>query len=192
MNKARNFAIGFPGKGSKLADLKEIKTCIANMGYSDQIPAVWALFETFMQAEKRRRIITRKTLSVFNDQLRKEFRLNDDNITKMLLFLHRAGNLFYVYEGILKETIIIDVQWFLDAFKSIIAYPVGIETNDQKRHRFKDTGEISDQELTAIWESCIGGQTLISLKKVVLSYMEHFGWLAICDEKNEKHIISLA
>lgn len=190
LHKERKFAIKFPEKGSKLADLKEIKACIASIvsyrGYSDQIQPAWALFEQIMQEEKRRRIIPRKILSDYNDELSKEFRLNDDNITEMLLFLHRVGNLLYFDEGILKETIILDVQWFVDAFKSIIAYHENIAINDRQSSRFKTTGELSDYELTAIWKSYEGGKTYISHKNEILSYMEHFGLLAICDEKNEK------
>lgn len=185
LNTARNFAIGFPEKGSKLADLKEIKTCIANIvnlrGYSDQIQPVWALFEHIMQEEKRQRIIPRKFLSDYNDELSEEYRLNDENITEMLLFLHRVGNLLYFDEDILRETIILDVQWFVNAFKIIIEYHENIACADHNSSRFKTTGEITDKELTVIWESNKEGQTYISHKKEVLRYMEHFGLVAVCN-----------
>lgn len=185
LNDKRNFAIRFPGKGSKLADLKDIKTCIAKIvnlqGYSDQVKPVWALFEQIMQQEKSQKIIGRKTLSDFNDELSKEYRLNDESITEMLLFLHRVGNLIYFDEGILKETIILDVQWFVNAFKSITEYHENIACADHNSSRFKTTGEITDQELTAIWESKKEGQTYISHKKEILQYMEHFGLVATCN-----------
>lgn len=185
LNKARNFVIGFPEKGSKLADLKEIKTCIANIvnlrGYSDQIQPVWALFEHIMQEEKSWRIIPKKTLSDYNDGLSKEHRMNDENLTEMLRFLHRVGNLLYFDEDILRETIILDVQWFVNAFKSIIEYHENIACADHNSSRFKITGEITDQELTTIWKSKEEGQLYISHKKEVLQYMEHFGLVAICD-----------
>lgn len=185
LNAARNFAIGFPEKGSKLADLKEIKTCIANIvnlrGYSDQIQPVWALFKHIMQEEKRRRIIPRKFLSDYNDELSEEYRLNDENITEMLLFLHRVGNLLYFDEDILRETIILDVQWFVNAFKIIIEYHENIACADHNSSRFKTKGEITDKELTVIWESNEEGQTYISHKKEVLRYMEHFGLVVIFD-----------
>lgn len=187
LNKKRSFAIRFPEKGSKLADLTEIKACIASIvrykGYADQIQPVWAVFEKIMQKMKIRRIIPRKILSDYNNKISKEFRLNDHNITKMLLFLHRVGNLLSFDEGLLKETVILDVQWFVDAFKSIIAYHENIAINDCNSSRFKSTGELSDQELTTIWKSIDDGKTYISHKKEILSYMEHFGLLAICDEE---------
>lgn len=39
---------------------------------------------------------------------------------KMLLFFYRVGNLLYFDEGMLREIIIFDVQWFVDVFKCII------------------------------------------------------------------------
>lgn len=190
LHKARKFAIGLPVKGSKLADLKEIKTFIAKIvsfrGHSNQIQPVWALFEHIMQEQKRWRIIRRKTVSDYNDELSKEYRLNDEDITEMLLFFHRVGNLLYFDEDLLKETIIVDVQWFVDAFKSIIEYREDIAITDQNSSRFKTTGELTDQELTAIWTSEEKGQTYLSHKKEVLLYMEHFGLVAICDAQNEK------
>lgn len=188
LNVERNFAIRFPKKGSKLADLEDIKTCIAKIvnlqGYSDQIKPVWALFEHIMQKEKKRRIIERKILSDFNDELGEEYRLNDENITEMLLFLHRVGNLLYFDEGILKETLILDVQWFVNAFRSIIEYHENIACADHNSSRFKTTGEITDQELTTIWESKKEGQSYISHKKEILRYMEHFGLVATCNAQN--------
>lgn len=136
-----------------------------------------------MQKMKKRRIISRKILSDYNDKISKQFRLNDDNITEMLLFLHRVGNLLYFDEDLLKETIILDVQWFVDAFKSIIAYNENVATDDRNSSRFHSTGELSDRELTRIWKSIEDGNTYISHKEKILSYMEHFGLLAICDEK---------
>lgn len=190
LHKARQFAIGFPKEGSKLADVNEIKTCIAKIvssrRYSNQIQPVWALFEHIMQEEKRQRIIPRKTLSDYNDELSKEYRLKDEDITEMLLFLHRVGNLLYFNEDVLKETIILDVQWFVDAFKCITEYCEDITITDQNSSRFKTTGELTDQELTAIWKSDEKGQIYLSHKKEVLLYMEHFGLVAICNAQHGK------
>lgn len=184
---ARNFAIGIPKKGSKLADLKDIKTWIADIvrywHNSDQIKPVWAFFEHIMQEEKRQ-IICRKTVSDYNNELSREYQLNDEDITEMLLFMHRVGNILYSDEDILKETIILDVQWFVEAITSILEYRVGIADTDVYRCRFKTTGELTDQELTAIWKMDERGQTYLFKKKEVLLYMEHFELLATCDAQD--------
>lgn len=188
LNMARTFAIGFPRKGSKLADIAEIKTCVADIvrvrGYSYQIQRNWALFEYLMHKMKRQRIVSRTTVSEINDMFSKEHRLNDEDITEMLLFLHRVGSLLYFDEDILKKTIILDVQWFVDAFKSIIEYREDRTNDDQNSSRFKITGELTDQELTAIWKSNDKGHTYIFHKLDVLSYMEHFGLVAICNAQH--------
>lgn len=188
LHKAQNFAIGFPEKGSKLADLKEIKTCVANIvryrHNSDQIQPVWAFFEHIMQKEKEQRIICRKTVSDYNNELSREYRLNDEDITEMLLFMHRVGNILYSDEDILKETIILDIQWFVEAITRILEYRGDITNADTDSCRFKTTGELTDQKLTAIWKFHGGGQTYLFNKKEVLLYMEHFGLLAICDAQD--------
>lgn len=94
-----------------------------------------------MQEEKGRRIISRKNISDYNESLDRDYRLNDNNITKMLLFMHTVGSLLYFDEVILKETIILDVQWFVDAFKCIIAYQENIAITDCKSSRIKTTKE---------------------------------------------------
>lgn len=136
-----------------------------------------------MQEEKGRRIISRKNISDYNESLDRDYRLNDNNITKMLLFMHTVGSLLYFDEVILKETIILDVQWFVDAFKCIIAYHENIAITDCKSSRIKTTGEITDRELTTIGENNEEGQTYISHKKEILLYMEQLGLLAICNSQ---------
>lgn len=185
LREDRWFAIGFPKEESKLADLKEIKTCIADIvkdwRFSYEIQPVWGIFEHIMQEEKEQKIISRKTLLDYNNELSKDFRLNDDSITKMLLFFHRVGNLLYFDEGTLRETIILDVQWFVDAFKCIIRKDGNKATTYCETVRFQTTGEITDKNLTKIWEKSNEGQTFIAHKKDILLYMEKLGLLAICD-----------
>lgn len=45
----------------------------------------------------------------YNNELSKDFWLNDDSIMKMLIFFYRVGNLLYFDEGMLREIIIFDV-----------------------------------------------------------------------------------
>lgn len=185
LREDRWFAIGFPNEESKLADLKEIKTCIADIvkywKFSYEIQPVWGIFEHVMQDEKEQKIISRKTVLDYNKELSQDFRLDDDSITKMLLFFHRVGNLLYFDEDTLRETIILDVQWFVDAFKCIIRKHENKATTDCETLRFQRTGEITDKELTKIWEESNEGQTFIGHKKDILLYMEKLGLLAICD-----------
>lgn len=118
-------------------------------------------------------------MSNYNKRLSKEFRMNDSEITEMLLFLHRVGNLLYFDECSLKEIIILDIQWLVDAFKCIVTYKVKIATTDIQRSHFHNTGEIEDQELREIWENQgEKGKTYLSHKAEILSCMEQLGLLA--------------
>lgn len=185
LRKDQWFAIGFPNEESKLADLKEIKSCIADIvkfwRFSDEIHPVWGIFEHIMKEEKGQKIISRKLLSAYNKELSQHFQLDDNSITKMLLFFHRVGNLLYFDESILREIIILDVQWFVDAFKCIIRKHEKKATTDCETLRFQTTGEITDKDLTRIWEESNEGQTFIAHKNDILLYMEKLGLLAICD-----------
>lgn len=189
LHEDRKFAIGYPKTGAKLTDLKDIKTCIANIvrspAFFDIIQPVWAIFEYIMRKEKSRKIIKRNKISHYNTELSEEFKMTDDNITEMLLFFHKVGNCLYFDKVKLKETIILDVQWFLDAFKCLISFEVNIAQNDCKRLLFKTTGEMDDKELLAIWETNKEGRKYLSYKTEILSYMEQLGLLAICFTNND-------
>lgn len=56
-----------------------------------------------------------------------EFRMKDEEIIKMFIFMYRVGILLYLKEDSLKEIIIFDIQWFVDVFKVIINYLVVVE-----------------------------------------------------------------
>lgn len=183
LNKDRIYKIGFPEPGSvELKDLKDIKKCIADIvkapGYLEEnIRPVWALYEHILKKIKEtRRIISRKTLSDCSDQLSTPgLRLGNDEISKMLAFLHRVGILLYFEADGLREKIILDIQWLLDAFKCIINYRVKADVNDMKRTHFYRTGELDDAELNRIWK--IEKKEYLKHKTTILAYMQQLGLL---------------
>lgn len=179
LNRKRHFTIGFPKSGSNLEELKDIKKCIASLVHDpEKIKPVWAMFEHILEKEKKGKVISRKTVSIINKKLSKEFEMTDRDITDMLLFLHRIGTLLYFDEEQLKETIILDIQWFAQAFKIIVAYDVDVRKNDEKRERFLHTGEITDHELNRIWGK--KDKEYLVHKTEIISYMEQLGLLAAC------------
>lgn len=182
LNEDRIYKIGFPETGSELEDLKDLKKCIANIVkapcYLEEfIRPVWALFEHLLNKMKEtEKVIPRKILSEYRDQLSaQEFRIDDSEISKMLVFLHRVGILLYFDKDGLKENIVLDIQWLLDAFKCIIKYPVKTEVNDMKRRHFYCTGELDDVELDRIWH--IEGKGYLKHKKTIITYMQQLGLL---------------
>ena len=145
-----------------------------------------AILEHILQENRKLRIISRKDVLKLNDNLDPEYRLDDNEITKLLKHLHQAGTLLYFEEPALKDKIILDVQWLVNAFKSILAYYVGIEKgHDIERQRFYETGELNDEELDAIWKrEEDNGKNYITHKNMLTSFMEKLGLLAICDSED--------
>lgn len=181
LNADRVCTIGFPVSGSELEDLKDLKKCVANTvkcsRWKEPIRPVWALFEHILNKMKEtEKVIPRTNLSDYIEQLSvQEFRMDESDISKMLGFFHRVGVLLYFDKDGLKEKIILDIQWLLDAFKCIIEYPVRTEENDIKRRHFYSTGELDSVELDKIWN--IEGKDFLKHKTTIIAYMQQLGLL---------------
>lgn len=177
----RAFAIGFPEDGSELENLADIKKCIAKLVrdpiYNEElIRPVWALFERILHRRKTQKIISRISLSKIIRHLNEELKIDEEEVTNMLCFFHRVGILIYFKEKNLYETIILDIQWFINAFKSIINFPVSIRENDISREKFKRTGVINDNKLTEIW-NMEENKLYLFHKENILLHMERLGLL---------------
>lgn len=182
LNADQIYTIGFPETGSELEDLKDLKKCIAKIVKApcylkENVRPVWALFEhILMKMKETKKVIPRKTLSDYTAQLSaQEFRIDESELSKMLVFFHRVGILLYFDKDGLKENIILDIQWLLDAFKCIIKYPVRTEINDMKRRHFYRTGILDDLELDRIWH--IEGNEYLKHKTTLLGFMQQLGLL---------------
>lgn len=191
LHEDRKYAIGFPTKGVKMKDLKDLKKCIAKIVNSfkhseESIQPVWAIFEQYLlKVKEHKKIISRAALLKFNERVLKEDRIHDDDITKLLKFLNKAGTVLFFEEERLKDTVILDFQWLVDAFKCIINYHVDLEQpTDNKRKHFQLTGELEDEELNAIWKKCPNeGKDYFKNKTQIIAYMEQLGLLAKCHSK---------
>lgn len=191
LHKDRKYAIGFPTKGVKMKDLKDLKKCIAKIVNSfkhseERIQPVWAIFEQYLlKVKKHKKIISRAELLKFNERVLKEDRIHDDDITNLLKFLNKAGTVLFFEEERLKDTVILDFQWLVDAFKCIINYHVDLDKpTDNKREHFQWTGELEDEELNAIWKKCPNeGKDYFKNKTQIIAYMEQLGLLAKCHSK---------
>nr|XP_022295159.1 uncharacterized protein LOC111105268 isoform X2 [Crassostrea virginica] len=191
LRSSRCFAIRLPVKGEKLEELSDLKRHIFDLVteqpyWKRTVKPASAILEHLLQENRKRRIISRKDVLKLNDNLDPGYRLDDSEITTLLKHLHQAGTLLYFEEPALKDKIILDVQWLVKAFKSILAYYVGIEKgHDIKRQHFYETGELYDEELDAIWKREEDqGKDYITHKNVLTSFMEKLGLLAICDSED--------
>lgn len=186
----RKYAIGFPTKGEQMEDLKDLKQCIIgivnNSKHSkESIRPVWAIFEQhLLKLKKRKKIISKAELLKKYERLVKEDRNHDDDITQLLRFLNKVGTVLFFEEKRLKNTVILDFQWLVDAFKCIINYHVDLhEPNDSNRTHFQKTGELEDKELDVLWTN---GEDFITNKTKIIEYMEQLGLLAKCYSKRPK------
>ena len=143
------------------------------------IKPLWAIFAHILQQKKERKIISKKELLHHIDGLPLEFRLDSQEITKFLTYLNRIGTLLYFEEKKQSNEIILDVQWFVDAYECILEYPVDTEkTTDIEREKFYTTGELYDQDLDMIWGSPQNEKKEYERhKSVLLSHMENLGLL---------------
>lgn len=98
---------------------------------------------------------------------------------EMLLFLHRIGTLLYFNENSLNETIILDIPWFFEAFKLIIAHFM----NKSDTERLQNTGNLDDKDLKLIWEKSENKEYILHMPEI-LQCMEHLGLLAICNTES--------
>ncbi|XP_061193666.1 uncharacterized protein LOC133201889 [Saccostrea echinata] len=103
----------------------------------------------------------------------------------MLQFFHDIRAIVYFDQEFLSEVIILDVQWFADAFKNIIT-----DKNHAKEDlyafasewdKFNETGELYDTLLFAIWKMNNNGY--IEHKDNIMLYMEKLGLLAKMNEE---------
>lgn len=185
INSERCFPIGFPKKGSRVDDLQKIKTCIASSVqelpyWREDINPKWALFEHVLEKKIKRKIVTREQLSEYNAELHSDFQLSEKEITEALKYLNKVGSLLYSDDDDnIRNTVILDVQWFVDAFTCIITKTMNInDFSDSERKQFHNTGELKDKQLEAIWK--VENKEYLSYKEKIISYMENLGLVAIC------------
>ncbi|XP_062609818.1 uncharacterized protein LOC134271596 [Saccostrea cucullata] len=183
----RRFAVGFHDNES----IEKLKLSIANVvckldHWGEELPQSWAMFETFFQEKKIRKILSRSELQSFNETLPEGIKLcTIEDIGAMLQFFHDIRELIHFNQQFLNEAIILDVQWFADAFKNVIT-----DKNHAKEDlfefasewdKFNETGELDETLLCAIWRMNNNGY--IEHKENIMVYMEKLGLISKMREK---------
>ncbi|XP_048769292.2 uncharacterized protein LOC125675587 isoform X2 [Ostrea edulis] len=185
LHRERCFVLGFKSDGSSFQDtLSDLEKCIVDIAKQDRwketIPRDWALSELVLKELKRqeRKMIPLEILS------EKYFSKDDERSTEIrdiLKFYHEIGVILHFDESSLADTVIIDIQWFVDSFKNIITDPnhaIGIVDNNQGWCAFNENGHIQDRLLSNIWSS--RRFTINSRDKLrLLQYMEGLGLISV-------------
>lgn len=168
-------------------DLSALKKCVSELikdqsHWGEQRPSMWTLFENiFISKRDACKILHLSELQKLMDILPRELQFaSEDKLYEMLQFYHDNGRILYFNQESLKEFIILDVQWFVNAFKNIIT--AKCHANEDLRNmvgnweKFNKTGQLESKILTAIWGKC--DKTFIQHREEILYCMERLGLLS--------------
>jgi hypothetical protein len=171
--------------GSTFQDtLTELEKCIVSIGKQDRwtetIPADWALSEIVLRElkgqGKKIALVSELSENVFGSNEAKHSQISD-----VLKFYHDIGVILRFNESLLSNTVIIDIQWFVDSFKNIITDPNNVRDCAEDYDdwlEFNKNGHLHDSLLSSIWSSQhfeIASSDRLNL----LQYMERLGLIVI-------------
>ncbi|XP_062568003.1 probable serine/threonine-protein kinase pats1 [Saccostrea cucullata] len=159
--------------------IEQVRNCIVHTAKSlphwgEKIPQIWYMFELFVQDHKATRIISRYSL-------KNEFEmLKENELDDMLRYFSEVGQIIYFSEKVLRNNIILDVGWFVDAFKNIITDPTHARSACSRVKEwdiFMKNGIISDSILVRVWKEN-EKESYVLEKNKIIPYMEKLGILA--------------
>ncbi|XP_062613007.1 uncharacterized protein LOC134274794 [Saccostrea cucullata] len=190
LDPRRQFTIGLPTKFSSdysmyRAETDEIKDCISQLvqkqnHWGELVPSSWVLFEYELKNKfSKSKIIETKLLKQINDGLPEEMKMCEQEFQDMLRFFHEIGIILYFNAAGLRDYVILDTQWFVNAFKHIIMdkKQTGTEyTYVREWEIFYETGEMGDDLLEEIWRH--KAEDCLDYKNTILLYMERLGLIA--------------
>ncbi|XP_062617142.1 uncharacterized protein LOC134278855 [Saccostrea cucullata] len=144
------------------------------------------MFETFFQEKKIRKILSRSELQSFNETLPEGIKLhNIEDMDAMLQFFHDVREIIHFNQQFLNKVIILDVQWFADAFRNVITDKNHAQEDlfefASEWDKFNETGELDEALLSAIWR--MNNNDYIEHKEDIMMYMEKLGLLAKMSDK---------
>ncbi|KAL3888189.1 hypothetical protein ACJMK2_000568, partial [Sinanodonta woodiana] len=122
-----------------------------------------------------------------------------DELELFLKFHHELGTILYFSEEELKEKIVLDPQWIIDALKSLITAETFIKKNPaitSKLYEFIETGKLTHELIDVIWSN-ENNPEFHNNKDHILGLMEQLNIIAIPrifseegkDTKEERHFL---
>ncbi|XP_062572804.1 uncharacterized protein LOC134234774 [Saccostrea cucullata] len=168
----------------ELQDLEEVRRFIAKTTESlshwgEKIPKQWSDFEQIIREKQKLKISSRVELQKFSKNLLK------DEFDDILKFYHEIGMILYFRD--LGPDVILDIQWFVDAFKYIITDRKHVSTETATHDdwdQYFDCGMITESLMRKIWEEKIGkGSSYEKYLFKLIPFMEKLGILAKMDQK---------
>ncbi|XP_062598536.1 uncharacterized protein LOC134259928 [Saccostrea cucullata] len=139
--------------------------------WGEVIPLKWANLEKVLIEMKEN---GRKVISVQKIKGLKDIDLPiDKDLDDGLRFLHEIGQIVYFADEKMKNVIIVNVQWFVDAFKYIITDEKHL-ARIVSENIWINTGRITASELKEIWKYT-KDSSYIQHKDDILPYMDKLG-----------------
>ncbi|XP_062584754.1 uncharacterized protein LOC134246406 [Saccostrea cucullata] len=128
--------------------------------WKESIPKEWLFFRIEINQKKySNRIIEISEITTkvqkTNAEIQKKSKEESKRKLDMLRYCHDAGKVLYFDEDGLKEEVIIDIQWFIDAFKHIITDKLhfkGIPGNEEDWDEYYESGNLKKRLLEEIWK----------------------------------------
>ncbi|XP_061186832.1 uncharacterized protein LOC133194953 [Saccostrea echinata] len=188
----REFSVSFDDN----SNLYEIKDCIKkiakeHLNWKRLVPNIWSLFErTFIEKRKEQKIINIEDVEKMQDSFPTNTRLDRKNIIFMLSFFHEIGLILYFDTDILRDSVFLDVNFLIDAFKCIItvrsSFNKAITRNFFSQWKlFQENGELSHRLLDEIWKQK-QSVTFLEHKHELLSYMKELCFITEVTKVNEE------
>ncbi|XP_062568103.1 cyclic GMP-binding protein C-like isoform X1 [Saccostrea cucullata] len=154
--------------------------------WGERVPAKWAMFEISLSEMKTEK----KMMSIeeLKQNIRIELPEKDEDLRIMLSFFHEIGTILFFNEEGLNKMVIVDVQWFVDAFKNIITDPTQVKEASPTVGDwmlFNQTGQLGDQLLDDMWSN-FNYKCFAEHKNSILQFMQRLGLIVIGrEERNE-------
>ncbi|XP_062566134.1 uncharacterized protein LOC134228499 [Saccostrea cucullata] len=141
----------------------DLESCIFDIAshqrWNENIPKEWSFFGLEINQEKMLKRIMNiseiTTVSEITDRGKRASNKVENEKLDMLRYYHDAGKALYFNEHGLNDKVIIDVQWFIDAFKHIITDELhfkGIPVNQRDWNEYYKTGNLKVRLLKEIWK----------------------------------------
>ncbi|XP_056015402.1 uncharacterized protein LOC130053005 [Ostrea edulis] len=191
----RCFFIGLPIDDTGCLDpLSDLEHCIVSIAkdhrWKESIPKEWSVIElVFMKRKEKAKEFDERIARIIPvSELEENYWLDSKNarvkVQDALRFFNDIGLILYFNEKELLESLVIDVQWFVDSFKFIISDKKHVrdlaETDNDWKY-FNQTGYLRHSLLTRIWEDLFIES---EEEDSILQYMQRLGLLAIGDDKH--------
>lgn len=198
--KSMCFWIGIPRKSKKgivrkdhdlyRENIEKIKESIMNVSknlehWGKEMPISWAVMERHVkEARKSQKLLFVEDLWKLNETTGPDFQIKEKPVLdEILKFLHEVGEILYFPESERRGFVVLDIQWFVDAFKYIITdlrHANSDLEEDIKSHEdyklFIENGEMSYHLLIKIWGSFEGKEHLKFYDDLV-NYIEELGMM---------------